>query len=132
MSIAAVFVGIELGTWFNYQCGYLNEVNLSYPLSFELGNYTSLVLRTVIGLAVAGATEFVGKSLTYSVLCTILNEDKKQLKNMPDSVDNKQKNFIELTTKFVTYSALGFNVLFTVPIIFQYLNIQRDSFYTEI
>lgn len=110
----------------------MNEGSFSYPLQFQLGDYTSLVLRTVIGLAVAGATEFALKGLTYSVLCTVLNEDKKRLKEMPNSVDNKQKNFIELTTKFVTYSVLGFNVLFTVPIIFQYFNIQRDSFYTEI
>lgn len=110
----------------------MNEGSFSYPLQFQLGDYTSLVLRTVIGLVVAGATEFALKSLTYSVLCTVLNEDKKRLKEMPNSVDNKQKNFIELTTKFVTYSVLGFNVLFTVPIIFQYFNIQRDSFYTEI
>lgn len=103
-----------------------------YPLHYEIDDYTSFGLRTVIGLAIAGATEFIGKEGFYTILCSLLKEDKKKLKSMKNSVDNVRKNFVDLTTKFATYSVLGFNVLFVVPLIFKYLNIQRDSFYSEI
>lgn len=117
----------------NYQCGYLKDtVAQSYPLHYEIDDYTSFGLRTVVGLVVVGATEFVGKELFYTILCSLLKEDKKNLKSMKNSVDHVRKNFIDLTTKFTTYSVLGFNTLFVVPLIFKYFNIQRDSFYTEI
>lgn len=133
-SIAAVFVGIELGSWLNYQCGYVKEVDLVYPLNFEIGNYTTLGLRTVVGLGIVAVTEFIGKSLIQSILCSIMNEDKKKIKEMENSVEkkNSKKNFIDLTSKFVTYSLLGFNTLFTVPLVCNYFDIQRDSFYSEI
>lgn len=117
----------------NYQCGYLKDtVAQSYPLHYAVDDYTSFGLRTVIGLAVVAGTEFIGKELSYKVLCSFLKEDGKKLKNMKNSVENVRKNFIDLTSKFTTYSVLGFNTLFLVPLIYQYFNIQRDSFYTEI
>lgn len=116
----------------NYQCGFLKETTSTFPLNFELGSHYSLCIRTVIGLAVVAATEFIGKGLIYSIICLVLKEDKKKLKELPNSVDNAKKNCIELTTKFLTYSILGFNTLFVVPLIFDYFHVQRDSFYTEI
>jgi hypothetical protein len=116
----------------NYQCGYLKDTITQYPLHYEVDDYTSFGLRTIIGLAFVAATEFVGKEAFHRILCSFLKEDKNKLKKMKNSVDNVRKNFIDLTTKFATYSCLGFNTLFVVPLIFKYFNIQRDSFYTEI
>lgn len=101
-------------------------------MTLELTNYVNLGLRTVIGLSIAGASEFVGKLLSYSALCIYYGVDNKKLKEMPNSLDNTVKNFIDQTSKFLTYSFLGFNVVFLVPQLFKFLNIQRDSFYTEI
>ena len=86
----------------------------------------------MIGLAVVAATEFIGKEIIFALLCKYFKEEKTKLKNMKNSVDNVRKNLIELTTKFSTYSVLGFNTLFVVPLIFKYFGIERRSFYTEI
>ncbi|KAL7044374.1 hypothetical protein ACKWTF_001898 [Chironomus riparius] len=132
ISIAGVFVGIELGHWLNYQMGYLDDSQVILPLSVEFNDIFSIILRAVIGLAIAAGSEFIGKLVTYSALCAYYGEDKKKLKEMPNSVDNNRKNFIDLTTNFLTYSFLGFCTLFLVHQIYSHLNIQRDSFYTEI
>lgn len=101
-------------------------------MTVEFNNIISFILRTVIGLAIAASSEFIGKFVTYSALCAYYGEDKKKLKEMPDSVDNTKKNFIDLTTNFLTYSFLGFCTIFVVHQIYSYFNIQRDSFFTEI
>lgn len=132
IAIAGVFVGIELGHWLNYQMGYLDDSQVVLPLTMEFNNVFSIILRTVIGLVIVAASEFIGKLVAYSTLCAYFGEDKKKLKEMPDSVDNTRKNFIDLTTNFLTYSFLGFCTLFLVHHIYSYFNIQRDSFFTEI
>lgn len=130
--VAAVFSGIELGTWFNYQIGVLKENQLSLPLFLDFSDYSSLVARTLLGLAVVGLTELLGKYFSFSFLCLAMNEDKKLMKSSEDSVDNSKKNFIDLTSKFFTYCLLGFNTLVLVPILFKYFNIQRDAFFNEL
>jgi hypothetical protein len=127
-----VFVGVELGTWLNYQIGYLNDNNVTLPLEYGINSYNSIFFRTIVGLAIAGLTEFIGKLVVYDSLCLYFKKDKQILKETANSVDNTEKNFIDLSTKFVTYAVLGVNVVFFVPLIYKFLNIQRDSFYTEI
>jgi len=130
--IAAVFSGIELGTWFNYRLGLLNLTNASSHHTIDTSNLYSLAARTVIGLVIVGLTEFIGKSVSFSLLCSMINEDKKKLKSSENSVKNVKKTFVDLTSKFVTYSILGFNTMVLVPTVYKYLSIQRDSFFSEI
>jgi hypothetical protein len=93
---------------------------------------TNLAIRTVVGLLIVGATEFLGKITFYSILCRLFNADADKMKKMKNSVNNRVKNTIDLTCKFFTYSLLGFNAIFVCAQVFKYLNIQRDSFYSEI
>lgn len=130
--VAAVFAGIELGAWFNYNFGLLNLIEVSSPLSFDFSNLYSLAGRTVLGLIIVGLTELVGKQLSSSLLCTFLNLDKKVLKDSENSTENVKKNFVDLTSKFVTYSILGFNTLVLVPQAYKYFGIQRNSFFNEL
>lgn len=128
--VAAVFSGIELGTWFNYQIGVLRESQSS--LSLDFSDYSSLAARTVLGLAVVGLTEFLGKYFSFSFLCLAMNEDKNLMKLSEDSGKNSKKNFLDLSSKFFTYCLLGFNTVVIVPILFKYFNIQRDAFFNEL
>lgn len=130
--VAAVFTGIELGTWFNYQFGISHFNQLPYPLSLDFNDYFSLAARTVSGLVIVGLTEFLGKFVSFSILCSVLSEDKKVLKASENSVNNTKKNFIDLSSKYFTYSLLGFNTIVLVPILFKYFNIQRDAFFHEL
>ena len=85
----------------------------------------------MIGLAVVAASEYSGKYVFNLLLCTLTGKDKGIVKSTENSLDNSIR-LIDLGTKYLTYSLLGFNTLFLAPKIFQYFNIQRDSFYTEI
>lgn len=129
--IAAVCSGVELGTWFNYQYNITQHVNVPLPLSLDFSDYYSLAGRTVVGLAVAGISEFVGKLVFYAFLCKVVNEDRKKLKEAENSVSNVNKNFVDLTSKFITYTIMGFNIIVLVPQIYKYFNIQRDAFFNE-
>lgn len=106
-------------------------VNVPLPLSFDFSDYKSLAFRTVLGLAVAGLTESLGKIISYPILSKFVNEDPKKLKESENSMTNFNKNFVDLTSKFFTYSALGFNTIVLVPQIYKYFNIQRDEFFNE-
>lgn len=130
--IAAVFCGVELGTWFSYQLGIFQKTELSYPLALDIGNYYSFAARTILGLAIVALTEFLGKYISFTGLCFIFNQDKKLLESSENSVTSTTKNFIVLTSKYFTYCVLGFNAIVLIPVIFNYLNIQRDRFYQEL
>lgn len=130
--IAAVFAGIELGAWFNYNYGLLNLIEVPFPLTIDFSDLYSLTCRTVLGLVIVGLTELIGKQLSYSVICMFLGEDKTVLKESENSSENYKKNFVDLTSKFITYSVLGFNTLVLVPQVYKYFNIQRSSFFNEL
>lgn len=103
-----------------------------YPLSLEFGSFYALAVRTVVGLAIVGLTEFLGKLVTFYLLSKVIDEDPKALKSSENSVDNTKKTFVDLSSKFITYCFLGFNCLVLVPIIFTYLNVQRKNFSMEL
>lgn len=107
-----------------------NEV--PYPLTLDFSDIFSLTARTVLGLIIAGAIEYLGKLVSYTVLCKFANEDKHKLKASENSVENTNKNFVDLTSKFFTYCLLGFTILVVVPQLYKQLNIQRDAFFNEL
>lgn len=130
--IAAVFSGIELGVWFNYQFGLMSLNDAPYQLTFDLGDPLYLAGRTVVGLIIVALTEFLGKLFSYPFLSNLVGADPKKLKESENSVKNTNKNFVDLTSKFFTYSVLGFNTVVLVPVALQYVNLQRDNFYSQI
>jgi hypothetical protein len=130
-TIAAVFTGIEFGAWTNYQLGWTKTIDKSYPLSFEVGEILPFLARTIIGLAIVALTEFLGKILCWAMFSAIINEDRKALKASEKSLENKKKNFVDLSSKFVTYSVLGFKTILLIPSLFVMLKIDRPRFYAE-
>lgn len=130
--IAGVFSGIELGTWFNYHSGLTNLIDVPSQHSLEFNDLYIVAARTILGLIIVGLTELLGKHFLYLFFCLIVGKDKKTLKSSENSVQNTKKTFVDLSSKFLTYSILGFNTLVVVPICFKYFNIQRDSFFNEI
>lgn len=120
--------------WLSYQLGLKNIAEVSQPISIDLSDVFVLLVtaRAVLGLAIAGLTEFIALKLSLSFLCRWLSEDPKTFKESLKKEESTKKNFIDLTSKFVVYCLLGFNVVVVVPIIFNYFNIQRDSFFFEL
>jgi len=134
-SIAGVFAGVELGNWLNYQLGNLSSAKHSATITAidwndAFANLHIIAARTVLGLAVVGLTELLGKLIFWAAFSSAIGADRHALKSSPDAVDNTKKNFVDLSTKFATYCWLGCNALL-VANLFKYLNIARESFFSE-
>lgn len=129
--IAAVFSGIEFGSWINYQFGWTKILEESYPLSLGFGGLFYFIARTVVGLAIVALTEFLGKLGVFAFFSAVVGEDRRTLKASENSLENTKKNFVDLLSKFITYFILGFNCLVVVPKIFELLHIDRPRFFSE-
>jgi hypothetical protein len=130
-SIVAVFSGVEFGSWVIYQSGWTKALEESYPLSLELGGILSFIARTILGLAIVALTEFIGKISFFAIFSFVVSEDRNVLKSSENSLENTKKNFVDLTSKFLTYSVLGFNTLVLCPKVFELFSIDRSRFYSE-
>lgn len=130
-SVAAVFTGVEFGAWFNYQLGWIKKFDDSYPLSFEFGEILMFLARTVIGLAIVALTEFLGKMICWAMFSAAVKENQNVLKTSENSLENTKKNFVDLSSKFITYSVLGFNTISLIPKLFDLLKIDRSRYFSE-
>lgn len=129
--VTAVFSGIEMGSWLNYQFGLTRTLEETYPLSLEFGGIIPFLARTVIGLATIAFVEFAGKFLFFALFSLIVKEDRQTLKSSADSLENKKKAFVDLSTKFLTYFFLTFTALYILPRVFELVHIDRTRFYSE-
>ena len=128
-------MGIHLGCWMNYQLGMLTGPTSPPPYPIIWPTYDQLsghtMLRMIVGGVILLATRAIFKPLSYLIACQIVNEDPKVLKSEKNDIENKAKIFAELSTKFVTYAAMGFAMVIICPIVFQVIGIERSTFYTE-
>lgn len=92
----------------------------------------TLILRTVLGLCCVLATKAIGKSVCYAVACAFLGRDKTELIKSENTLANKPKIFVDLSSKFVTCFFIGLNIQYLLPNVFKLLGIGRPDFYTEI
>lgn len=129
--VTAVFSGVEMGAWINYQFGMTHEFDDDYPLSLTFDGFFAFLARTVLGLAIIALVEFGGKISLFALFSAVVKEDRKTLKSSADTLENKKKIFVDLSTKFLTYFTLTFVVLVAVPKLFELLSIDRTRFYSE-
>lgn len=132
--IISVCAGILIGSAANYQLG--NMVPFPYPPPYaiiwpDLRMLGIGVVRTVFGFGLVFLTRMIFKTLSKTFLCNLLQVSLDQLK-AEDTNLRRKATFVELTIKFVTCFAMGFNIVFSIPALFRYLGIERPTFYTEI
>ncbi|KOB75253.1 putative sphingoid base-phosphate phosphatase [Operophtera brumata] len=133
--IVSVCAGILTGSWCNYQLGNMAASPLAPPYrviwpSWEMLGCT--VLRTVLGFCGVLATRALGKSVSYAFVSAILGQRQNELRNSDDSLDNKNKIIVELSYKYFTYAMVGINTTYVLPNVFDLLQINRPTYYTEI
>lgn len=129
--VTAVFSGVEMGAWINYQFGLTNVLAESYPLSLTFDGFLAFLARTAVGLAVIALIEFGGKVSLFALFSAVVKEDRKTLKSSADTLENKKKIFVDLSTKFLTYFILTFVVLVIVPKLFELMHVERTRYYSE-
>ncbi|OWR49229.1 sphingosine-1-phosphate phosphohydrolase [Danaus plexippus plexippus] len=133
--IVSVCAGLLVGAWVNFQCGHMSPSPTPAPYTIIWPSVDMLgcaLLRTTLGLCGVLATRAVAKSFSYALICAILGKDKNELRNSADSLDNKNKIFVECCYKYFTYGLIGFNTTYVFPNVFELLFINRPTYYTEI
>lgn len=127
-NILGICAGIYVGSWLNFQLGYLTGPSMSPPFKIIWPPFHDtgvMLLRMCIGIAIAVATQAIMKAFTYPLLCRICNLDHKDPKS-------KQRLIVEVPYGFLVYGAIAFNVAFTATRVFVILHIEREMWYTEI
>jgi sphingosine-1-phosphate phosphatase 1 len=133
--IVSVCAGIQIGSWLNYQLGYMipNDFPPPYPIIWPSNNMLGLtILRTIIGFCGVMSTKAIAKSMSYGVVCAFLGRDKNELLNSENTLENKHKIFVELCYKYFACAIIGFNAVYLFPNAFKLVGIERPTFYTEI
>ncbi|XP_054261167.1 sphingosine-1-phosphate phosphatase 1-like [Macrosteles quadrilineatus] len=131
-TILGFCAGLYIGAWTNYHRGVMKEPPLPPPYTVIWPSWPMFgtgVLRTVIGLCSIVATIAVCKSAQHAVMRCILQDSSSPSSNTKNSA---ARSIVELTCKFVSYSLIGFNILYLMPNVFKMLSIERPTFYTEI
>jgi len=129
------YLGTQLGNWLNFQVGIIQGVPVPppYPILWPtFHQYGQTLLRVVIGGVIGVATRAVFKPVSYLTACYLLETDTHTLKHQEFHVRNRKKLAADLFYKFLTYTAIGFNVCFVAPVVFRVLGCERPSFYTEL
>lgn len=126
--IIGVGAGVTLGSWLNYQWGIIRGPPMPPPYKIIWPTYEMMgltALRTCIGILVVVATRAFFKSITYALVCYLLKLDPRDKKS-------RQVSLADTTSKFITYTAIAFNVTYLSPAVFRFMNIERLTMFTEV
>merc|ERR1739838_287562 len=133
--IVGVGCGTLLGSWANYQLGIIREPLLPppYTVIWPTVNMVGLsLLRTVVGLVLIVAVRASFKSLSFATICALLQVRADDVRKKKDHISLRKRLIVELFYKFITYIAIGFTIIFTAPVAFRVMGVERPTFYTEI
>lgn len=133
--ILGSYLGTQLASWCNFQLGILKGPPLPppYPILWPTyEQYGETLLRMAVGGVVVIATRAIAKSVVFYTSCFVVGARPRDIKNQKFDIGNKQKLFVELSTKFFGYMAVGFNILFMVPLVFNVIGCERATFHTEV
>ena len=133
--ILGCYLGTQLGAWCNFQLGILKGPPILPPYPIIWPNYAvygQTLLRMILGAVVLIATRAIAKPIVHYVTSWLIGANPEELKRVKPDINNKPKLITELSTKFFVYLAVGFNCLFTVPVVFRAIGCERATFHTEV
>ncbi|XP_076766245.1 sphingosine-1-phosphate phosphatase 2 [Xylocopa sonorina] len=133
--VVSVTTGVHLGAWLNYNTGAMLAPTISPPYHIIWPSYSMfgcMILRTILGFSCILVIRSGCKSLSYRIMCAILNINSKDLMKSKNYLEDKNKVLVDLVHKYVTCFMIGINTVYFLPNIFSMIGIQRPTFYTEI
>ncbi|CAH1791114.1 unnamed protein product [Owenia fusiformis] len=126
--IISVASGAAIGSWMNYQMGYITAADTPPPylvITPDARWLGLMIMRMCIGSVVLVATRAIMKALTFHLVCYVFRVNKVDK-------ESRQNIWIELAYKYLTYTMVSFNVVFLAPLVFRYLGIERITAFTEL
>lgn len=118
---------MNLGHWTNYQLGIIRGPPPSSPPYVVMWPTMTMIMlaliRQILGLVLVVLSKTVSKKLAIFIQARLQLQQHDSIK--PGIVT-------ELFTKFFCYVMVGFTVTHIAPNTFRYLQIERNTFHTEI
>ncbi|KAM8833238.1 sphingosine-1-phosphate phosphatase 1-like [Synchiropus picturatus] len=111
--------GVALASHVNYRLGLLpdpDRLPLTLP-ALGAGLVLTCLFRLLLGVLVLMGTRELMKALTIPLLCRLVGLPGHDVRKA------RQHMEVELPHRYLVYCAVGFNVLFLVPIIFNLLSL---------
>lgn len=139
VTILGVGAGVAWGSWLNFQLGIIRGPPLPPPYRIlwptcEMAGL--MLLRTCIGVSIVLATRATLKSFTYAVASQVLRLDDRSSTEAGETTttasSDRRRLAVELSSTFVTYAAVAFNITYLSPTVFRFLNIERLTMFTEV
>lgn len=110
--------GVALASHVNYHLGLLPDPTadqLPFTMStLSVGLVGVTVLRLFLGVLVLMATRALMKAITIPAVCWVFGVPSTDVRKA------RQHMEVELPYRYIVYGAVGFNVLFLVPLLFSY------------
>lgn len=125
--IVAVLAGVCFGSWLNFQLGVIYKAPGSPPYQIiypDLANLGLMICRTFVGVIVLFLVRAITKAIGYRLFCRLFKLDR----NDPET---KQMLCMEISSKYTTYSLVAISAIWLAPVIFRFLEIERESSFTE-
>lgn len=119
ISITGSAIGFSIGSYISNYLGYLKISNDIIQMPNDYLDYLLIFTRTILGLSSLIATSILVKAIVLKCVCKIYKCDIK------DPTIKKQKR-VELNYNYFSYIAIGANIAFIAPVMFQSLGIHRN------
>ncbi|XP_026157970.1 sphingosine-1-phosphate phosphatase 1 [Mastacembelus armatus] len=108
--------GVALASHVNHRLGLLPDptpAQLPFTMpGFSLGLVGMATLRLILGVLVLVATRALMKAVTIPLVCRVFGVPSGDVRRA------RQHMEVELPYRYIVYGAVGFNVLFLVPLLF--------------
>ena len=123
-------VGQALGHWWSKRQGVMHPgpSASAMPLPIlmpTLSSFTVATMRLLVGTTMLIITRLVVKTVVFEVSCLVSGVNRKDPKA-------KEQLCVELPCKYITYIAIAVCCVAICPMVFNYLDIQRETFYHEL
>ncbi|KAK5620952.1 hypothetical protein CRENBAI_016197 [Crenichthys baileyi] len=119
--ILGVGAGVALASHINQLVGLVpdltpDQLPLTVPV-LTAGLVCAAVLRFVLGVVVLVAIRALMKTITIPLVCWVFRVPSLNVRKARQHVE------VELPYRYIVYGAVGFSVLFLVPLLFTYLKL---------
>lgn len=113
--------GVALASHVNHLLGLMpdptpEQLPFTMP-ALSAGLVTVAVLRLVLGVLVLVATRALMKAITIPAACWVFRVPSADVRKA------RQHMEVELPYRYIVYGAMGFNMLFLVPLLFSYVQL---------
>ncbi|KAK3583161.1 hypothetical protein CHS0354_027574 [Potamilus streckersoni] len=128
-NIMSIGSGVAIGTWLNYQLGWLLPASSSAELLIitwpSMTWFIHSTVRLVIGVAILANLRILFKKLFLTLVCYLAGVDK-------DDIHTQRKLGLEVPVRYGTIWSMSFFLTVVVPFIFQMLGVNRPESYNEL